>query len=428
MVVHQRHARYVAEELAGLAGPHVLMQPADRGTAAAVLLAAHWISWQSPGSVVAVFPSDHFVQDEAAFMSHIRAVAACVRRTPERLVLLGAAATEPEPQYGWIEPGARIGRIGGEPLCRVRGFVEKPSPEAARVAWDRGDLWNTFVVVGAVAALLRLGWTALPALSERLASIQPMAGTGHESAAIAHAYVGAPKADFCRDVFQPYPSALSVSRLPPRIRWSDWGTPERVITSLRAARLAPAWLRQARPERGRPGLTVTPMRTNRGSDRKHDRDRRAEKTARSDTPTHERARSACRGRHDVAKEERVMWQLRSIRWVMVLLLGLQSAELRAGEPFDAVSNEVVGLQWAAPGDTVRFRVTMSGGTPGALVTIYEQQGSSLSFTNNSSPLEPDFERYCIISALPVENLPGADAGAPAENRVACSVMTDAVGV
>lgn len=244
VVVHQRHARYVAEELAGLAGPHVLMQPADRGTAAAVLLAAHWISWQSPGSVVAVFPSDHFVQDEAAFMSHIRAVAACVRRTPERLVLLGAAATEPEPQYGWIEPGARIRRIGGEPLCRVRGFVEKPSPEAARVAWDRGDLWNTFVVVGAVAALLRLGWTALPALSERLASIQPMAGTGHESAAMAHAYVGAPKADFCRDVFQPYPSALSVSRLSPRIRWSDWGTPERVIASLRAASLAPAWLRQ----------------------------------------------------------------------------------------------------------------------------------------------------------------------------------------
>ena len=124
-----------------------------------------------------------------------------------------------------------------------------------------------------------------------------------------------------------------------------------------------------------------------------------------------------------------MWQLRSIRWAMVLLLGLQSAELRAGEPFErAVSNEVVGLQWAAPGDTVRFRVTMSGGTPGSLVTIYEQLGSSLSFTNNSSPLEPDFERYCIISALPVENLPGADAGAPAENRVACSVITDAVGV
>jgi hypothetical protein len=65
-----------------------------------------------------------------------------------------------------------------------------------------------------------------------------------EPAAMAHAYAGAPKADLCRDVFQSHPSALSVSRLPEHIRWSDWGTLERVIASLRAASLAPAWLRQ----------------------------------------------------------------------------------------------------------------------------------------------------------------------------------------
>jgi mannose-1-phosphate guanylyltransferase len=244
VVAHQHHARYVAEEFAGLAGPHVLMQPADRGTAAAILLAANWISWRNPGGLVAIFPSDHFIQGEAAFMSHVRAVAASVRRTPDRLVVLGAAPTAPQPQYGWIELGARLGRVGGEPLWQVRGFVEKPSPEAARRAWGRGDLWNTFVTVGAVATLLRLGWEALPALSERLASIGPMKGASDEPAAMAHAYAGAPKADFCQDVFQSYPSALSVSRLPQQIRWSDWGTPERVIASLRAASLAPAWLRQ----------------------------------------------------------------------------------------------------------------------------------------------------------------------------------------
>jgi mannose-1-phosphate guanylyltransferase len=176
-------------------------------------------------------------------MSHVRAVAASIRRTPDRLVLLGATPTEPETQYGWIEPGARVGRIGGEPLWRVRGFIEKPSPESARRAWDRGDLWNTFVMIGAAATLLRLGGNALPALSRRLAAIAPTSGTADESAAMTHAYAGIPKSDFCRDVFQPYPSALSVSRLPRRIRWSDWGTPERVIASLRAASLAPSWLR-----------------------------------------------------------------------------------------------------------------------------------------------------------------------------------------
>src|SRR4029453_18998473 len=131
----------------------------------------------------------------------------------------------------------------------------------------------------------------------------------------------------------------------------------------------------------------------------------------------------------VGREGQVMWQFRSIRWVMVLLLGLQTVELRDGQPFErTVWTEGLGIPWAAPGDTVRFRVTMSGGTPGALVTIYEQLGSRLSFPGSPWPVEPDFERFCIISALPVENLPGADAGARAENRVACSVMTDELGV
>ena len=336
------------------------MQPADRGTAAAILLAAHWISWRSPESVVAVFPSDHFIQGEAAFMSHVRAVAACVRRAPDRVVLLGAAPTDPEPQYGWIERGARVGRVGGEPLWRVRGFIEKPSPEAARRARDRGDLWNTFVMVGAVGTLLRLGREALPVLSERLAALEPVNGTSDEPAAVAHAYAGVPKADFCREVFQPYPSALSVSRLPRRIRWWDWGTTERVIASLRAASLTPAWLRDLDRIGGGAGLTMATMRPIEDPRRMNDLDQR---------------------------EELGMWQLRSVRWAVVLLLGLQTAELRAGGPFErTVSNEVLGLQWAAPGDTVSFRVTMSGGTPGALVTIYEQLGSSLSF--HEPPIAP----------------------------------------
>ena len=243
MVAHQRHARYVAEEFAGLAGPHVLMQPADRGTAAAILLAAHWISWRSPGSVVAVFPSDHFIQGEAAFMSHVRAVAACVRRAPDRLVLLGAAPTDPSRSTGGSSAARGSGGSVASPSGECAGSSRSPRPRPRGVAWDRGDLWNTFVMVGAVATLLRLGWEALPVLSERLAAIEPIDGTSDEPAAVAHAYAGVPKADFCREVFQPYPSALSVSRLPRRIRWSDWGTPERVIASLRAASLAPAWLR-----------------------------------------------------------------------------------------------------------------------------------------------------------------------------------------
>ena len=45
-------------------GPHVLQQPEDRGTAAAVLLAAHWIRARDAEARLVVLPSDHFVADD----------------------------------------------------------------------------------------------------------------------------------------------------------------------------------------------------------------------------------------------------------------------------------------------------------------------------------------------------------------------------
>ncbi|MDP3890192.1 sugar phosphate nucleotidyltransferase [Nocardioides sp.] len=71
VVTHQRHAGYVTSALAGRAAPWILAQPESRGTAAGVLLPAHWISWRDPEATVAVFPSDHFIPEGRAFMRHV---------------------------------------------------------------------------------------------------------------------------------------------------------------------------------------------------------------------------------------------------------------------------------------------------------------------------------------------------------------------
>jgi mannose-1-phosphate guanylyltransferase len=243
VVAHRRHAEYLAEEFAGRAEPHVLLQPDDRGTGAAILLAARWITSQRPDAVVAVFPSDHFVRGAAAFMHHVLALADHVRRHAGPLVLLGAVPTDPQPQYGWIQLGAPLGCVGGEPLNRVAGFTEKPSPEAARAACARGDLWSTFVLVGHAHALVALGWQAAPLVSERLAEIRLATTPDEDAQTIASVYARIPRLDFSREILEPQPSLLTVSRLPTGIVWSDWGTLDRVVTSLRAAGLTPTWMR-----------------------------------------------------------------------------------------------------------------------------------------------------------------------------------------
>jgi mannose-1-phosphate guanylyltransferase len=47
-------------------------------------------------------------------------------------------ATEPETEYGWIEPGELIGCIRDSPVRVVRRFWEKPLPDRARACLAQG--------------------------------------------------------------------------------------------------------------------------------------------------------------------------------------------------------------------------------------------------------------------------------------------------
>jgi mannose-1-phosphate guanylyltransferase len=244
VVTTRSHARFFE---AGARPPHFLVQPQDRGTAAGLLLPVHWISWRDPDAIVAVFPSDHFVADDAGFMRHIDALRAVVARHPDRMVLVAATPDSAEPGYGWIEPGVSIDKSSSAGDVRaVLRFVEKPSSEEARACLARGGLWNTFVMVARASTFVEAGRRALPDLHERLRRVRRFAGTKELDAAIERAYMLSAPANFSHDVLAADPSRLAVSELPP-LHWSDWGTPERVITALRREGLAPRWLGELAP-------------------------------------------------------------------------------------------------------------------------------------------------------------------------------------
>jgi mannose-1-phosphate guanylyltransferase len=246
VVTTKGHAPFLGAEPSVAGATKVLEQPCDRGTAAGILLPAHWISWHDPRATVAVFPSDHFVADDAAFMRHVACLGAVVQRHPARIVLVAAAPDSAETGYGWIEPGIELEKSVAGSVRTVDRFLEKPSAEAAQACMDRGGLWNTFVMVGKVSAILEAGRRTLPELHERLGRIRRFAGTAGEAGAIERAYALAPTASFSQSVLASSPARLAVSQLPP-VSWSDWGTPERVIATLRREGLSPAWFRKLAP-------------------------------------------------------------------------------------------------------------------------------------------------------------------------------------
>jgi mannose-1-phosphate guanylyltransferase len=227
---------------------HLMLQPHDRGTAAGVLYPVHWVAHQAPDAVVAIFPSDHLVLEEEAFMACVEETAEWVRHDPRWIALLGATPTDPEPEYGWIEPGEAVDEGGA--FRHVRRFWEKPSPAQARRCLAAGCVWNTFVFVATAERLVAVGRDLLPTLHDRLRRIWSWAGTEHEAWAVEQAYRLAPCASFSDSVLAAAPEMLVVRRLPP-LTWCDLGTPDRVLRALRLMRLQPAWLSAAleRPAR-----------------------------------------------------------------------------------------------------------------------------------------------------------------------------------
>ena len=225
------HDRYLAQEFPETPAQRILAQPQDRGTAAGILFPAHWIHSQDPEAVVSIFPADHFILEESAFMRHIVNLAAFVQRQPSRIVLVGAPASTPETEYGWIEPGETFGRIESDRVLQVKRFWEKPSKAQARSCLAAGHLWNTFVIVAKLSTLLDAGRRLLPQLSERLTCATRFLAAGQELPC-EQEYALAEKADFSRAILQACPSLLAVSPLP-AVTWSDLGTPRMVLQTVR---------------------------------------------------------------------------------------------------------------------------------------------------------------------------------------------------
>ena len=231
VIVTEKHRRFY-DSLAHELEPGLLLeQPANKGTAPAILYALLRIATRSPQAIVALFPSDHFFTDDEEFMSHVDTAFDAAQVRPETVTLLGITPTSAEREYGWIEPQRSV--LGNAPrsITRVRRFWEKPSATLATSLLERGCLWNSFVMAGRVDALLRMTRAALPELYASFAAIAPTFETTRERKALANLYSSIIDSNFSHGVLAARPQDLAVMRVGD-VGWSDLGDPARVLSTL----------------------------------------------------------------------------------------------------------------------------------------------------------------------------------------------------
>lgn len=131
----------VTEQLAavGIDPGAILIEPAARNTAPAVLAAALHLAATDPSGLILVAPSDHSVPNAEAFREAVaRGVPAA---KAGQIVTFGITPDRAETGYGWLELGAGVSPAG-DPVP-LRRFVEKPDAAKAKTMLEAGDfLWN----------------------------------------------------------------------------------------------------------------------------------------------------------------------------------------------------------------------------------------------------------------------------------------------
>lgn len=232
LAVTRMHEPYYRPALAGVPSCNVVAQPANRGTAPAILYALLRLRAVAPADAVVLLPSDHFVSDDDALMARVAGALDAVRARPALVVLLGIEPDRPEVEYGWIEPAEPIPGRWAWPLHRVRRFWEKPPIEDARQLMRGGSLWNSFVIVANPRKLERRIGETLPALARDFAPLRARVGTAREDEAARVVYGRLATTDFSSGVLQPRADDLAV--LPVTgIGWNDLGEPVRVVATQR---------------------------------------------------------------------------------------------------------------------------------------------------------------------------------------------------
>ncbi|MEW6658130.1 MAG: mannose-1-phosphate guanylyltransferase/mannose-6-phosphate isomerase [Thermodesulfobacteriota bacterium] len=190
----------------------VWLEPMGRNTAAAVGLAAVLLDREKDADIMAVFPGDHYIGNQAGLFQALDLGAELAQRG--RLVTFGITPTRPDTGYGYIKAGNRV--EGPEGGFHVAEFIEKPELSRARAfLQDGGYYWNSGMFLFHREVILEAMARHLPELYQALRLV----GEGKQS--IEAAYQNIPSVSLDHGIME---KAENVVVVPADLDWSDVGT------------------------------------------------------------------------------------------------------------------------------------------------------------------------------------------------------------
>ena len=176
VVTVAEQAREMQKQVPAIPVENYLIEPAPRGTASVVALAAAVLQKRDPQAIMAIQTSDHYIRNRDLFIYLIRAAFDVAQK--DYLVTLGITPTYPSTGYGYIQQGEPLEGDHKYPVYMVKRFKEKPDEETAQQLLRSGDhSWNSGMFVWSASTILGEIQRQMPPLFEVVSKIAAAWGT-----------------------------------------------------------------------------------------------------------------------------------------------------------------------------------------------------------------------------------------------------------
>lgn len=186
ILTNEGYADLVREQLPWISPEHILLEPARRGTAPAILWAAHHIAARNPEASFVTLPSDHVILKEKAFHEALIAGFEFVEND-DRLLALGLTPTSPNTSYTYIQKGEPF--RGSSAISHIKTMAEKPDKEMAEIFVNSGEfLWNPGIYLGKAEVVIDAFNRDVPDMASRF-DVEP------------ETYIGEREMNFISDIF-----------------------------------------------------------------------------------------------------------------------------------------------------------------------------------------------------------------------------------
>lgn len=213
-VTHEDHKFEVKGQLAELypeSVDNVMAEPCAKNTLPAIAWASSQIYQKNPDAIIGVFPSDHAIDNEPAFIK--------AWQTAEQaaelgyLTLLGIEPDEPATGYGYIKPSQIKLKNTDQPAFEVAKFAEKPDLGNAKRYLSEGYLWNSGIFVFKASVFMEMLQQYQPEIHVQICSLNQhnLAENYAKFTSVSMDYGMAEKAE-------------KVAVVPVNMSWSDLGS------------------------------------------------------------------------------------------------------------------------------------------------------------------------------------------------------------